>query len=120
MWSWSYSQDGQWELADAGGEVVDPARVDVPEGRVVLRHAPGEASALRGSYTFAHIRRWSSGRTMASEFTAGRGEWVTNDKALLSRADLEEVDLVVAGMTADPQELVAGVAEVGRILSMAR
>ncbi len=51
---------------------------------------------------------------------AGRGEWVTNDKALLSRANLEEVDLVVAGMTADPQELVAGVAEVGRILSMAR
>lgn len=51
---------------------------------------------------------------------AGRGEWVTNDKALLSRAGLEEVDLVVAGMTADPQDLIAGVAEVGRILSLAR
>ncbi|MBR8745404.1 nucleotidyltransferase family protein [Nocardiopsis sp. MG754419] len=51
---------------------------------------------------------------------AGRGEWVTNDKALLARADLEEVDLVVAGMTADPQDLLLAVAEAARILSLAR
>ena len=51
---------------------------------------------------------------------AGRGEWVTNDKTLLARADLEEVDLVVAGMSADPQDLLAAVAEVGRIISLAR
>ncbi|WP_017599388.1 nucleotidyltransferase domain-containing protein, partial [Nocardiopsis lucentensis] len=50
---------------------------------------------------------------------AARGEWVTNDKTLLSRAGLEEVDLVVAGMTADPQDLAAAVAEVGRIIATA-
>ncbi|WP_159945171.1 MULTISPECIES: nucleotidyltransferase domain-containing protein [unclassified Nocardiopsis] len=50
---------------------------------------------------------------------AQRGVWVTNDKTLLSRAGLEEVDLVVAGMTADPQDLTAAVAEAGRILARA-
>ncbi|MFB8764936.1 nucleotidyltransferase domain-containing protein [Nocardiopsis alba] len=51
---------------------------------------------------------------------AGRGVWATNDKTLLSLADLEEVDLVVAGMTADPQDLLSAVAEAGRIISMTR
>ncbi|MDE3721327.1 nucleotidyltransferase domain-containing protein [Nocardiopsis sp. N85] len=50
---------------------------------------------------------------------AERGEWATNDKALLARAGLEEVDLVIAGMTADPQDPVAAVAEVGRIIATA-
>lgn len=54
----------------------------------------------------------------AHAILAERGEWVTNDKALLSRAGLEEVDLAIAGMTADPQDLVTAVAEVGRILAM--
>ncbi|AFR10126.1 nucleotidyltransferase domain-containing protein [Nocardiopsis alba] len=51
---------------------------------------------------------------------AGRGVWATNDKTLLSLADLEEMDLVVAGMTADPQDLLSAVAEAGRIISMTR
>lgn len=51
---------------------------------------------------------------------AARGEWVTNDKALLSGAGLEEVDFVVAGMTADPRDLLAAVAETGRIIAGAR
>ena len=51
---------------------------------------------------------------------ASRGEWVTNDKTLLARAGLEEVDFVVAGMTADPQDLLAAVAEAGRIIAGTR
>lgn len=51
---------------------------------------------------------------------AARGEWVTNDKALLAQAGLEEVDFVVAGMTTDPQDLLAAVAETGRIIAGAR
>jgi predicted nucleotidyltransferase len=50
---------------------------------------------------------------------AERGEWATNDKTLLARAGLEEVDLVVAGMTADPQDLLLAVAEAGRVLATA-
>lgn len=48
---------------------------------------------------------------------ATHGTWVTNDKTLLAKADLEEIDLVVAGMTADPEDLRAAVAEVGRIIA---
>ncbi|MFL1379926.1 MULTISPECIES: nucleotidyltransferase domain-containing protein [unclassified Nocardiopsis] len=48
---------------------------------------------------------------------AGRGEWATNDKTLLSRAGLEEIDLIIAGMTADPQDLLAAVAEAGRVFA---
>ncbi|MEU3017393.1 nucleotidyltransferase domain-containing protein [Nocardiopsis sp. NPDC007018] len=51
---------------------------------------------------------------------AARGQWVTNDKELLSAAGLEEVDFVVAGMTADPQDLLAAVAETGRIIAGTR
>ncbi|GAA1459369.1 nucleotidyltransferase domain-containing protein [Nocardiopsis exhalans] len=51
---------------------------------------------------------------------AARGEWVTNDKTLLARAGMEEVDFVVAGMTADPQDLLAAVAETGRIIAGTR
>ncbi|WP_304451465.1 nucleotidyltransferase domain-containing protein [Nocardiopsis sp. YSL2] len=50
---------------------------------------------------------------------AERGEWVTDDTTLLARAGLTEIDLVVAGMTADPQDLVLGVAETGRVLATA-
>ncbi|KOX22075.1 nucleotidyltransferase domain-containing protein [Nocardiopsis sp. NRRL B-16309] len=50
---------------------------------------------------------------------AERGEWVTNDKTLLARAGLTEIDLVVAGMTADPQDLMLAVAETGRVLATA-
>ena len=50
---------------------------------------------------------------------AERAEWVTNDKALLSRAGLTEIDLVVAGMSADPQDLLLAVAETGRVLATA-
>lgn len=51
---------------------------------------------------------------------AARGEWVADDGALLVRAGLEEVDFVIAGMTADPQDLLAAVAETGRIIAGAR
>ncbi|MGW5879136.1 nucleotidyltransferase domain-containing protein [Nocardiopsis terrae] len=51
---------------------------------------------------------------------AARGEWATNDRTLLAGAGLEEVDFVVAGMTADPQDLLAAVAETGRIIAGAR
>jgi hypothetical protein len=38
---------------------------------------------------------------------AARGEWVTNEKALLNRAGLENVDQLIAGATAEPGSLQA-------------
>jgi predicted nucleotidyltransferase len=41
---------------------------------------------------------------------AARGEWITNDKTLLDRAGLRGVDEILAGLTAEPQELAGAVA----------
>ena len=40
---------------------------------------------------------------------AARGEWVTNEKALLTRAGLQGVDEIVADLTAEPESLRAAV-----------
>lgn len=40
---------------------------------------------------------------------AARGEWVTNEKRLLARAGLREVDGILAELAADPESLVAAV-----------
>ena len=43
---------------------------------------------------------------------AGRGEWVTNEKRLLERAGLREIDGIVGELRADPEVLVRAVTEV--------
>jgi predicted nucleotidyltransferase len=40
---------------------------------------------------------------------AARGEWITNEKALLDRAGLRRGDEVLAGLSAEPRSLVAAV-----------
>ncbi|MFD3687257.1 nucleotidyltransferase family protein [Nocardiopsis sp. NPDC058631] len=119
------------ELAIGRVLVGDLPRPDYPEA--LRRSAPPVWRGL-ASATLAYAERHHAphGRVAqtaglvaqaashtAHAVLAGRGEWVTDDAELLSRAGLEEVDLVVAGMTADPQDLVSGVAEVGRIIATA-
>ena len=48
---------------------------------------------------------------------AARGEWVTNDKTLLDRAGLRGVDEILAGLTAEPQELAGAVARATDLVS---
>jgi len=54
--------------------------------------------------------------TGASQFAhailAARGEWVTNEKTLLTRAGLRPVDDIVAKLTSDPQTLIHAVRSV--------
>ncbi|CAL9556121.1 hypothetical protein SUDANB121_04554 [Nocardiopsis dassonvillei] len=106
-------------------------RPDYPPA--LRRSAPprwrGIAAATLGYAEHAHAPRGRVSQTAgliaqaavqaAHAVLAARGEWATNDKALLARAGLEEVDLVIAGLTADPKDLVAGVAEAGRVLATA-
>lgn len=42
---------------------------------------------------------------------AARGEWVTNEKTLLRRAGLRDVDMITAELSLDPGELAGSVAE---------
>jgi hypothetical protein len=48
---------------------------------------------------------------------AARGEWVTNEKRLLDRAGLRDLDAVVPGMTADPAALAAALDRVAGTLT---
>lgn len=50
---------------------------------------------------------------------AARGEWVTNEKRLLTRAGLREVDDVLTGLTTDPEVLTAAVDEVRALCATA-
>jgi hypothetical protein len=49
---------------------------------------------------------------------AGRGEWVTNEKALLDRAGLRSVDAVLSGLAADPEQLTMAVDAAERLLGL--
>jgi hypothetical protein len=48
---------------------------------------------------------------------AARGEWITNEKRLLDRAGLRDLDGVVAGLTPDPAVLTAAVDRAGETLT---
>lgn len=117
------------ELAIGRVVVGDLPRPDYPEA--LRRSAPpvwrGRAAATLSYAQHNHAPYGRVAQTAgllcqaasqaAHAVLAERGIWVTNDKALLSMADLEEIDFVVAGMTADPQDLGSAVAEAGRILA---
>ncbi|MEU9442763.1 nucleotidyltransferase domain-containing protein [Streptomyces sp. NPDC048304] len=51
---------------------------------------------------------------------AARGEWVTNEKRLLERAGLREIDDVVAALRGEPDALVRAVTEAERIVGASR
>ena len=45
---------------------------------------------------------------------AARGEWVTNEKRILERAGLRDVDEIIAGLPAEPRSLEYAIKEVRR------
>jgi hypothetical protein len=47
-----------------------------------------------------------------------RGEWITNEKALLDRAGLRSVDAVVSRLAADPEQLTRAVDAAERLLGL--
>jgi predicted nucleotidyltransferase len=57
---------------------------------------------------------------MGHSVLAARGEWVTNEKRLLERAGLREVDRIVESLTASPESAVRAVAEVRELFGRAR
>ena len=67
-------------------------------------HAPaGRVTEVAGALALAATQT-------AHAVLAGRGEWVTNEKTLLQRADLRDIDAIIAGLSASPQALCAAVA----------
>jgi hypothetical protein len=67
-------------------------------------HAPaGRVTEVAGALALAATQT-------AHAVLAGRGEWVTNEKTLLQRADLRDIDAIITGLSASPDALRAALA----------
>ncbi|MGI5198927.1 nucleotidyltransferase domain-containing protein [Streptomyces sp. CA-288835] len=76
-------------------------------------HAPkGALTQVAGAIAVAATQT-------AHAVLAARGEWVTNEKRLLERAGLREVDALVGDLTSEPMALVQAVTEAETLFSRA-
>lgn len=76
-------------------------------------HAPkGSVTQVAGAIALAATQT-------AHAVLAARGEWTTNDKGLVARAGLQDVDDILGGLTASPTALVRAVTETETVLSTA-
>ncbi|MEV0242229.1 nucleotidyltransferase domain-containing protein [Streptomyces sp. NPDC050674] len=76
-------------------------------------HAPkGAVTQVAGAIALAATQT-------AHAVLAARGQWVTNDKGLVARAGLREVDTVVRNLTDDPDALTRAVTGAGTLLTRA-
>ncbi|MFD8152992.1 nucleotidyltransferase family protein [Streptomyces sp. NPDC001046] len=76
-------------------------------------HAPkGAATQVAGAIALATTQT-------AHAVLAARGEWVTNEKGLVARAGLEEVDTCVGQLTVRPADLARTLTEVEALLTRA-
>ncbi|MFF5956644.1 nucleotidyltransferase domain-containing protein [Streptomyces luteogriseus] len=74
-------------------------------------HAPKNAATqVAGAIALAAAQT-------AHAVLAGRGEWVTNEKGLVARAGLAEVDAVVRGLTDGPAALARAVTDAETLLA---
>ncbi|MER7562598.1 nucleotidyltransferase domain-containing protein [Streptomyces sp. NPDC048523] len=76
-------------------------------------HAPaGRLTETAGALATAAVQ-------MGHSVLAARGEWVTNEKRLLERAGLRDVDRIVQSLTASPGSAVRAVTEVRELFDRA-
>ncbi len=88
------------------------------EARHTLGYARG-AYAERGMPTETAGAVATAACQAAHGVLAARGEWVTNEKTLLSRAGLREVDGLLGGLTADARSLTSAVDAASALLERA-
>ncbi|MEU1102285.1 nucleotidyltransferase domain-containing protein [Streptomyces tibetensis] len=76
-------------------------------------HAPkGAVTQVAGAIALAATQT-------AHAVLAARGEWVTNEKGLLARAGLRQVDAVIGDLTDDPAALTRAVTDAETLLARA-
>jgi len=111
-------------LAELSVKRVLRGQLPTPEYPAALRQRAREVWWGRADVTFGYARDYPArgGRVTqcvglvaqaasqgAHAVLAARGEWITNEKALLDRAGFRRADEVLGGLTADPPSLVAAV-----------
>ncbi|MBB5852050.1 nucleotidyltransferase domain-containing protein [Amycolatopsis umgeniensis] len=82
---------------------------------LTLRYTRG-AFVPRGAATEVAGALATAAMETAHAVLAARGEWVTNEKRLLRRAGLREIDEIVTGLRADPGALAQPVDEAEALL----
>jgi predicted nucleotidyltransferase len=85
---------------------------------MTLQYA-GSAYAARGLATEVAGALATAAMQTAHAVLAARGEWVTNEKRLLERAGLRDVDAIVAALRPDPHALTRAVAEANALFAAA-
>lgn len=85
---------------------------------MTLQYA-GSAYAARGLATEVAGALATAAMQTAHAVLAARGEWVTNEKRLLERAGLRDVDAIVAALRPDPHALTSAVAEAEALFTAA-
>ncbi|MBD0844510.1 nucleotidyltransferase domain-containing protein [Streptomyces sp. TRM68416] len=87
----------------------DTARATLAYARA--NHAPaGRLTEAAGALATAAVQAGHG-------VLAARGEWVTNEKRLLERAGLREIDAIVESLSPAPETLTAAVTEAAAILA---
>ncbi|MFI7014870.1 nucleotidyltransferase family protein [Streptomyces sp. NPDC050164] len=100
---------------------IDGRRVDVHYRDLdVVEHEVAEAGhAPKGALTQAAGAIALAATQTAHAVLAARGEWVTNEKGLVARAGLREVDAILGTLTGAPDELQQKVTDVETLLNRA-
>lgn len=89
------------------------SRADRTLAYAKANHAPrGHAAEVAGNMAVAAVQT-------AHAVLAARGEWATNDKTLVDRAGLREIDKIVAGLGSGPEALLAAIAQVEELFDSA-
>jgi hypothetical protein len=96
-------------------------RITAPErwqgtARATLAYAKAN-HASRGRLTETAGAIATAAAQAAHAVLAARGEWVTNEKRLLERAGLRQIDAVVGALRAEPDALVHAVARAEEIIA---
>ena len=87
------------------------------DARLTLGYARGGHAARGHAAETAGLIATAAAQA-AHGVLAGRGEWITNEKALLDRAGLRSVDAVISGLAADPEQLTRAVDAAERLLGL--
>ncbi|GAA2271216.1 nucleotidyltransferase domain-containing protein [Nonomuraea roseoviolacea subsp. roseoviolacea] len=101
-------------------EALREAAPPVWRGRagMTLQYARG-AYVPRGQATEVAGALATAAMSMAHAVLAARGEWVTNEKRLLRRAGLRDIDAIIAGLRSEPPALAQAITEAERLFEAA-
>ncbi|QWF82878.1 nucleotidyltransferase domain-containing protein [Amycolatopsis sp. CA-230715] len=105
-------------------EYPDALRKTAPEhwrGAAAMTLTYAKANhAPRGRLTEVAGALATAATQTAHAVLAARGEWVTNEKTLLARAGLREVDAIVQSLTTEPAVLARAIADAEALFSSAQ